>query len=73
MEGSVDNLPKMTLDQLLALTSRLSEILIELEKIKVSHLDVKPSNILYDKSGKFYISDFGNSINFENNLEIQRM
>lgn len=50
---------KLTFEQSVNLLETLLEIAVKLEEIGVVHRDIKPDNILINKSGDFFLTDFG--------------
>lgn len=50
---------KLKLDEALKLTEQILKIIVQMEKKRVVHRDIKPDNILRSSSGNWYLIDFG--------------
>lgn len=50
---------KISLIEAISLTEQLLKIIVEMEKAKVVHRDIKPDNIVRNSQGVWYLIDFG--------------
>lgn len=50
---------KMSLNDAMDLTEQLLKIIVEMEKSKIVHRDIKPDNIIRNSNDQWYLIDFG--------------
>ena len=59
--------------ELIKILYNLIKTFSELQKINISHRDIKPQNILYfKKNNKFKLSDFGEAKELKNNINLSK-
>ena len=50
---------KLSLKEAMDLTEQLLKIIVQMEEKEIVHRDIKPDNIVRDRTGKWYLIDFG--------------
>ncbi|KAL4504134.1 hypothetical protein ABPG72_020972 [Tetrahymena utriculariae] len=63
---------KYTNEQALSILFFAINVLSEIHTNGIIHFDIKPSNILITKDGKYKLADFGHSKNLQNNLSYMK-